>query len=103
MAGKQQGVNIVPGVFQPVLIEHKGAFGQAHGGQAIILGNDKIAGRNTVDQRKVHAVRPLGKGQGNRPLLFKNMGGVAQNQAIDVMLFCHTHRDVHHRTAVGIN
>ena len=77
MAEGQQPVYVFRGVFVPILVKHPGAAGQAHGRQAVILGNHHIPGLHPVHQGKVRAVRPLGYGDGLRARAFHPVGLVA--------------------------
>ena len=55
-AAFQQRVDVVGGVFQAVLFQHPGPAGQAHAGEAVVLGHHDVPGTHPVDQGKVHAV-----------------------------------------------
>ena len=103
MALQEQRVNVVRRILHPVLIQHYGVASQAHGGKAIILGDHDITGLHQIDQRKVHAVSALGEGQRLGTVLLENMGGVAQQQALDFVRLCQRNGALHHRAAVRIH
>ena len=63
MAHKQQSIDIVMGIFPSILMKDAALLGQAHGCEAIILGDDKIAILNPVYQCIVHTVSPFVKDQ----------------------------------------
>ena len=79
MPRQQEGVDVVRRVLHAVLVQRQSAPGQAHGGQAIVLGHHHVAGAQQVHQGKVHAVRPLGEHQRLRALPLKAVGGIAED------------------------
>ena len=103
VAHQQQGVDVVPGIFPPVLVEHPGIPGQAHGGKAVVLGDDDITGVHPVHQREVHAVGPFVKNQGFRPGAVKFVGCITKDHAGAPEFRPKPEGNVHHGTAVGIN
>lgn len=73
----QQTVNVLGRVLQPVLVEHSGPAGQAHGSEAVVLGNDDISRYDPIDQGKVHAVGALVKDQRLGALPLDAVGRIA--------------------------
>ena len=99
----QQAIDILSRVLQTVLVEHSGPPGQAHGGEAIVLGDDNISRCDPVDQCKVHAVGALVKDQCFGTLPCDAVGCIAQNFYRHTVRPAVSHRQVHHRAAVCIN
>ncbi|MPM87113.1 hypothetical protein SDC9_134206 [bioreactor metagenome] len=103
VALQKESVNIVRRVLHAVLIQYHGVPRKAHGGETIVLRNHEIAGLNQIDQCEIHAVRTLGEGQRLCAAAFKDMGGVAQQQAFCFVRRCQRNGAVHHRAAVRVH
>ena len=103
MADKQQGFDIVTGIFPAVLVQDPCIPGQAHGGQAVILSDDDIPGADPVYQGKIHTVGSLVENHRFRASAVEFMGGIAQDQTGNSQLGSQPDGNVHHGTAVSIN
>lgn len=77
VADKEQGIDVVPGVFPAILMEDSALLHQTHGCQTIILGDDHITRLDAVYQGIVHTVGSLVKYKRLRPIPLKNVGSVA--------------------------
>ena len=100
---KEKGVNVVQGVFPSILVQYPGTAGKAHGGQAIILGDNDIAGGDPVDQGIIHTVCAFVKDKGLGALAVKFVGGIAEQKTGELVSGTEPDGDIHHRTAVGID
>ena len=82
MALEQETVYIVLRILPSVLMQHSRFAGQAHGGEAGILGDDNIFGAYPVHKGKIGTVGPFVNDKGEGTFLFHAMGGVADQQAV---------------------
>ena len=103
MAEKKKGIDVVCGVFPAILVKNPASSGQTHGRQTIILSNDNIASLNPVDQCKINTVRAFVNNQGHNSILVKFMGGIAHNDARNLIFFAKVYDDFCDGTAVCIN
>ena len=103
MADKEQGIDVVTGIFPAILMENPAAPGQTHGGQTVVLGDHQIISANPVGDGVVHTVSTFVKDQGIGAVPVKFMGGVAKDQAGDMKFLAQADGDVCHGTAVGID
>ena len=76
---QQEGIHIVGGVLQTVLIQHPGALGKAHTRQTVVLRHDNIPRLYPVHQRKVYAICSFIEHQRLRTFPLDLVGGVAQD------------------------
>ena len=56
MPGKEQSIDVVCGIFPPILMEHRSTPCQTQGGKAVVLSNDKISGLRPIRKSKIYAV-----------------------------------------------
>ena len=85
---QHEGIHVVGGVLQAVLVQHSGTPGEAHTRQCVVLCHDKITRLYPVDQRKVHTVSTLVKYQRLRTLTLDLVRGVSQDDDWDSELLC---------------
>ena len=100
---QHEGVHIVGGVFQTVLIQHPGTLGKAHTRQPVVLCYDNIPRLYPVHQRKVYAVSPFIEHQRLRTFPLDLVSCVAQDDDWNAELLCDLQRQIHHRATIGIN
>ena len=77
VAHQKKGIDVIPGVFPAILVHRPGVPCKAHGGQTVILGDDDVAGIDSVYQRKIHTVGTFVKDQGLNTGADKFVGGIA--------------------------
>ena len=103
IAPQHEGVYVVGGVFQTILVQHPGALGKAHTRQPVVLCHDDIPRLYPVDEGKIHAVCSFVEHQRLRTFPFNLVSCVAQDDDRNAELFCNLQRQVDHWTAVCIN
>lgn len=93
-AALQQGVDVVSGVFQAILVKHTGP---AHAGQVIVLGYHDIPGAHSVDQSEDQAVSALIEHQRLGRFSLDAMGRVAEDERWHPVTFAQADGQVYHR------
>ena len=93
-AALQQGVDVVSGVFQAILVQHTGP---AHAGQVIVLGYHDIPGAHSVDQSEDQAVSALIEHQRLGRFSLDAMGRVAEDERWHPVTFAQADGQVYHR------
>lgn len=93
-AALQQGVDVVSGVFQAILVQHTGP---AHAGQVIVLGYHDIPGAHSVDQSEDQAVSALIEHQRLGRFSLDAMGRVAEDERWHPVTFVQADGQVYHR------
>lgn len=77
--------------------------GQAHAGEAVVLGHHDVPGTHPVDQGKVHAVCAFVEHQRLGALPLDAVGGVAEDEHRYPMAFAQADGQIHHRAAVCVD
>ena len=76
VADKEQGINIVAGIFPAILMENPATPGQTHGCKAVVLGDHQIVFAYPVGNGVVHTVSAFVKDQCLGTVTVKFMGGM---------------------------
>lgn len=103
MALEKQRIDIEEGIFPAVLVHDPCTPGKAHGCKAIVLGDHQIPRVDTVCQGKIHGIRTLVKDQGFGTGALDLVGGIAQQEAVDMVAAANCHGDVCHRAGIRID
>ena len=100
---QHEGVHIVGGVLQTILVQHSCALGKTHTRQPVVLRHNHISRLYPVDESKIHAVRSFIEHQCLRTFTLDLVGCVAQDDDRNDKPLCNLQCQVDHRTAVCID
>ena len=84
-------------------MDHAGLSGQTHGRKTVILCDHNISGLHPVCNGVIHTVGAFVYNQRFNVRLPEFVGSITQNQTGYFIFPAESHRDIHHRTSVGIN
>ena len=97
---QHEGVHIVGGVLQTILVQHSCALGKTHTRKAVVLCYDNIPRFYPVDEGKVHAVRTFIEYQRLRTFPLDLVGCVAQDDDRNAKPLCNLQRQINDWAAV---
>ena len=103
MALEQKSIDIVLGVFPTVLMQYPGFPGQAHGGKAVVLGDDDIPGGCPVHKGKIGAVGTFVNDKGGGSLPLHAVGSVADQKTLCACASAQGNRNVCYWAGISIN
>lgn len=99
----QQCINVAVRIGHAVLVDRYSPPSKAHGGKPIILRDNNIACLYHVDKGEVYAVVSFRYSDSLCSGLFKNMRGIAEDNAVDFELIGNPHSYINNGAAVSIN
>ena len=100
---QHEGVHIVGGVLQTILVQHSCALGKTHTRQPVVLRHNRISRFYPVDESKIHAVRSFVEHQRLRTFSLDLVRGVAQDDDRNAKPLCNLQRQINDWAAVGID